>query len=602
MNSLSQRARSVLMLLAILGLIISVVAPCTRIVHASTTTTFQTTADNYLDQGDPLAHMGASSELLVKSQGGGNRRAILKFDMSGTIPNGATVISAVLYLYYYSYSPGGNPMGRTYNVYRITQTAWTEGGSNWIEYDGTNRWGNSGGDYTATDSASATVPQDFDWMSWTVTAQVQYALNNVGKVAHFLIRDQNEDESVYQSCFRSKEYVSNRPKLEVTYAAIDRIVFTTGAQVLTAGVPSSIMTIQTGDASGAVNVPSDTTIGVTSTSATGQFSESGGGPWSSTLSLTITAGTSSKSFYYQDATSGTPTITAAESPSKGWTDATQQETVNPASLDHFTFATISSPQKAGAAFTITITAKDACENTVTSYTGTNTLSDTTGTINPTSTTTFSSGVWTGSVTISTAQSSVVIMTSGNGKSGTSNTFNVNPSSASVETASGTGLATLSPDPGIIQDLTAISESTLPAKGKPNLNFPHGFFSFKITGLTSGATVTVTITLPSNAPAGTQYWKYGPTPDKPTNHWYQIPIGDDDGDNIITITITDGGIGDDDLTANGEITDQGGPGQQGAVGGVVMPTNKLEILTPCLALAGLVGVATAIFTIRKRRRD
>lgn len=39
-----------------------------------------------------------------------------------------------------------------------------------------------------------------------------------------------------------------------------------------------------------------------------------------------------------------------------------------------------------------------------------------------------------------------------------------------------------------------------------------------------------------------------------------------------------------------------------VGGVVAPVSKLEILAPYLALAGLVGAATAAFTIGKRRRD
>ncbi len=40
--------------------------------------------------------------------------------------------------------------------------------------------------------------------------------------------------------------------------------------------------------------------------------------------------------------------------------------------------------------------------------------------------------------------------------------------------------------------------------------------------------------------------------------YQIPVSDDDGDRIIVITLTDGGIGDDDLTENGVIVDDGGP--------------------------------------------
>ena len=129
----------------------------------------------------------------------------------------------------------------------------------------------------------------------------------------------------------------------------------------------------------------------------------------------------------------------------------------------------------------------------------------------------------------------------------------------VETTTGTGTATFGVSVGTIENLTAIAEGTLPAEDKPNLEFPHGFFSFNITGLTSGATVMVTMELALAVPIGTQYWKYGPTPANSTDHWYQLPMGDDDGDNVITITLVDGDLGDDDLTANGVIVDQGGPG-------------------------------------------
>lgn len=50
-----------------------------------------------------------------------------------------------------------------------------------------------------------------------------------------------------------------------------------------------------------------------------------------------------------------------------------------------------------------------------------------------------------------------------------------------------------------------------------------------------------------------------TLDNPRNHWYQISFEDYDGDNAITITVTDGRSGGDDLTVNGDIKDQGGPG-------------------------------------------
>jgi len=324
------RVRCLLILLIILGWIILALPPYARTVHASTTITFRPpTADNWLQQDNADANMGNSTELDVRSHSGKNCRAIVKFDMSGIIPDGATVISATLSLRYWEYD-GTNPSDRTYKVYRLTQTAWTEGGSTWNKYDGTNSWTSLGGDYTTADASSASVPSRTpSWMSWTVTAQVQYAVNNVGKVAHFLIRDQTEDAATqYLAKFHSKEYATPglRPKLDVTYAVIDRIVFTSAPQVLTAGTPSAIMIIQTRDASGAVNVPSDTTIGLTSTSGTGKFSLLAS-PWSDITSVTITAGTNSTSFYYKDTTVGTPTITAAESPDKGWTDATQPEKI-----------------------------------------------------------------------------------------------------------------------------------------------------------------------------------------------------------------------------------------------------------------------------------
>jgi cell division septation protein DedD len=101
-------------------------------------------------------------------------------------------------------------------------------------------------------------------------------------------------------------------------------------------------------------------------------------------------------------------------------------TVNPVALDHFVFNAISSPQTAGKAFSITITAKASNANTVTSYTGTNTLSVSAGTISPTTTGAFSSGVWTGMVTVTGAGSGVTITATDGTHSVTSNLFTMNP--------------------------------------------------------------------------------------------------------------------------------------------------------------------------------
>jgi len=203
----------------------------------------------------------------------------------------------------------------------------------------------------------------------------------------------------------------------------NKLSFITVPQTIDAGNVSGIITLQTQDtSSNQFNVTADTVINLTSNSANGTFYSDAEGLNPITL-VTIKAGESSASFYYKDTTVGSPTITGAESPSQGWTAATQVETVNAASLDHFSFAAISN-QTEKVAFSVSITAQDAYGNIVTSYTDTNTLSDTTGSISPIITGAFTGGVWTDDITITSIQSGVTITTSGGGKSGVSNAFDI----------------------------------------------------------------------------------------------------------------------------------------------------------------------------------
>jgi hypothetical protein len=166
---------------------------------------------------------------------------------------------------------------------------------------------------------------------------------------------------------------------------------------------------------------------------------------------------------------------------------------------------------------------------------------------------------------------------------------------SVLTQTGTGTATIISSAGTLQDLMAIDESTLPSIGKPKLVFLHGFFSFKVVGLIPTQTIMITVILPSNMPVGTQFWKCQ------DSTWYQIRIGDDDGDNVITITLTDGGLGDADGIANGVIIDPGGPGMPIPVGGLWVPINKFQLLAPWITLASLIAVTTISVVYVKRRK-
>jgi hypothetical protein len=99
-------------------------------------------------------------------------------------------------------------------------------------------------------------------------------------------------------------------------------------------------------------------------------------------------------------------------------------TVNIPPLDHFVFSSVGT-QTAGSSFSITITAKDASNNTLTNFIGTNTLNVSNGTISSNSTGGFSKGVWTGSVIVTGANLGVTLFTTGSGMTGTSNSFTVN---------------------------------------------------------------------------------------------------------------------------------------------------------------------------------
>jgi hypothetical protein len=133
-------------------------------------------------------------------------------------------------------------------------------------------------------------------------------------------------------------------------------------------------------------------------------------------------------------------------------------------------------------------------------------------------------------------------------------FTVNQSPQSVNTATGTGTATFATNNGSVTDLTALA--TTPCGTPPaNLSFPHGFFSFTITDIPAGSTVIITITLPSSMPTNTQYWKCI------NGSWVNVTslLDDNNGDNVLTLTITDGQLGDADGQVNGSISDPGGPG-------------------------------------------
>lgn len=169
----------------------------------------------------------------------------------------------------------------------------------------------------------------------------------------------------------------------------------------------------------------------------------------------------------------------------------------------------------------------------------------------------------------------------------SNTFTGPTPSNGMATASFTGGGTTcSYTSAAFIPLTGAPRSPPAGTAPSGYDFPYGLFDFTIAGCTPGSTLTFTIAYRNPLPQDTVYWKYGPTAADATPHWYKLPVTI--AGNTATFSITDGGLGDDDLTANGGIVDQGGPGLPFAAA-IPVPTLSewaLVVLAGLMAIAGL----------------
>lgn len=148
-----------------------------------------------------------------------------------------------------------------------------------------------------------------------------------------------------------------------------------------------------------------------------------------------------------------------------------------------------------------------------------------------------------------------------------------------------------------------SSAFVMANGAPaGYGYPFGLFDFSLAGCTAGSTVTVTLSYPQTLPANTVYWKYGPQTRGGQNVWYPYAHAAINGNRIV-LTLTDGALGDDDLSANGAIADAGGPGVPNPSGpsGVVagIPTLRQEGL---LLLSLLLGLTVAAQQRRRHQRS
>ena len=240
----------------------------------------------------------------------------------------------------------------------------------------------------------------------------------------------------------------------------------------------------------------------------------------------------------------------------------------------------------------TLSYTDAIGNAVTSVTITPTTSDSNATVKVNGTT-VASGSASGSIALAVGVNNIiVIVTAQDGTTTQTYTVAANRAASGVTTFSGTtstnsGVATaILSGGGSTCSFATASLVGPPAAPPAGVSFPDGLFQFSTTGC--AGTITLQVTFPTAFAAGEKYWKYGPTPGPIAAHWYSLGAANNVNfsGHTATFTITDGALGDDDLTVNGNIVDAGGPGTANAQG-----VNVVAI--PSLTIWGLLLLCSAL---------
>ncbi len=134
--------------------------------------------------------------------------------------------------------------------------------------------------------------------------------------------------------------------------------------------------------------------------------------------------------------------------------------------------------------------------------------------------------------------------------------------ASMYTYGGMGYVTLVASEGNFSNVEAIDNPS-PEDAPAGVVFPYGFFSYTIEDIETGGAATVSI-FPYYAASVDTYWKYGPTVENSTPHWYEFLYDGAKGAEFtgyytILLHLIDGDLGDSDLEANNEIAELGAPG-------------------------------------------
>jgi hypothetical protein len=178
---------------------------------ASTTYSFVTVADAWLESAAATAAHGPEKDLKVKSKSGDIRRSMLVFDLSG-LPANVDILSATLNLEVKNDDRTGDPV----KIYRVT-SAWSEA---------TVTWSNASANHDAAWLQASFTPLSNGPISIDITRLVRAwtdgALPNFGL---YMLATSNDEESVYasreegDSAKHPRIVVTTRPRVRVDVAA-----------------------------------------------------------------------------------------------------------------------------------------------------------------------------------------------------------------------------------------------------------------------------------------------------------------------------------------------------------------------------------------------
>ena len=182
------------------------------LVSAATTVVFSPTDDTMIKNDNPNNPFGPIWYMAVRNAyGDGDKNyyeidSLINFNVF-SIPSTATILSASIHIYYYNWS-GTDPAGKNFNIYLIA-SSWKEQYVSW----------NTQPSYATIPSNSSAVPDSKGhWMTWNVTNDVQYLINERAYYG-WKIADENnwKQPNISMVYFRTKEYGNYIPYLQVTY-------------------------------------------------------------------------------------------------------------------------------------------------------------------------------------------------------------------------------------------------------------------------------------------------------------------------------------------------------------------------------------------------